>query len=226
MFEAIAVETAMARDLAIILSDGGVNATIAAALAQQRYRLVMLRTERSDREPSMAQRAAYEQQIAYFKPYREHLVIFNGATGEPAESEPAVNDPRQPALLAPRLLEMLPLIATAAQYAAHYQAVAIYLGLRIGPDTDDLAQATEYIQIWNELIQIACAKPDIQLSAPLLELEPWQAIDLGFQVAAPFERTWSCTESAEQPCWACRACRTRIAAFQRSAHPDPLRVKK
>jgi hypothetical protein len=215
----------MARDLAIILSDGGINGAIATALAQQRYRLVMLRAERTTDQPPIGRRVAYDHQVSHFKPYREHVVTFTGLVSDRLESDGAA-DPRQPSLLTPRLLEMLPAISAAAQYAAHYHATAIFLGLRIGPDTDELAQATEYIQIWNELIQLACARPEIQLNAPLLELEPWQAIDLGFQVDTPFERTWSCTEGAEQPCWACRACRERIAAFQRSAHPDPLRIKK
>ena len=36
------------------------------------------------------------------------------------------------------------------------------------------------------------------MQAPLLELEPWQVVDLGFQVAAPFEKTWSCTEDGRR----------------------------
>ena len=56
------------------------------------------------------------------------------------------------------------------------------------------------------------------------ELDPWQVIDVGFQVSAPFERSWSCTEDAGEACWACRGCRAREAAFVQAGKPDPLRV--
>lgn len=217
----------MARDLAIVLSSGGLNGAVAAALAAQKYRLVMLFAEMNC-EPGPRLRTAHETQLAHFKPYREHVIPVASISGGKfsTEAAAAANDPRQPPALGPRLLDMLPLIAAAAQYAAHYQAMAIYWGLRVGPDTDELAQATEYIQICNELIQLPCGRPEVELVAPLLELEPWQVVDVGFQASAPFERAWSCMENAEQPCWACRGCRARELAFQRSAHPDPLRIKK
>jgi 7-cyano-7-deazaguanine synthase in queuosine biosynthesis len=217
----------MARELAIVLSGGGVNSAVSAAMAQQKYRLVMLYAE-MPAEPNPRRRAAHEQQVAHFKPYREHVISLTSAGGGKfsTEAAAAANDPRQSTILGPGLLEMLPMIAASAQYAAHYQAVAIYLGLRVGAGADDLAQATEYIQIWNEMIQLPCGRPEVELVAPLLELEPWQVVDVGFQVGAPFERAWSCMENGEQPCWACRGCRAREAAFHRGAHADPLRVKK
>ena len=135
----------------------------------------------------------------------------------------AVSDPRLSASVAPQLLELLPLIAAAARYAVFYQASAIYLGLRVGGHGDELAQATEYFQIWNELLQLPCAQPELEILTPLLELEPWQVVDVGFQVAAPFDRTWSCVEESSEPCWACRGCRAREAAFQQAGKPDPMR---
>jgi 7-cyano-7-deazaguanine synthase len=217
----------MARELAIVLSNGGVNSAVAAAMAQQKYRLVMLYAEIPG-EPSPHRRTAHEQQVAHFKPYREHVLSLTSAGGGKfsTEAAAAANDPRQASLLAPALLEMLPLIAASAQYAAHYQAVAIYLGLRVGAGANDLSQATEYIQIWNEMIQLPCGRSEVEVVAPLLEMEPWQVVDIGCQVSAPFECTWSCMENGDQPCWACRGCRAREAAFQRGAHADPLRVKK
>jgi 7-cyano-7-deazaguanine synthase len=122
------------------------------------------------------------------------------------------------------MMELLTLMSAAARFAAHYHSAAIYLGLRVGAGVDELAQATEYIQIWTELLQLPCGLPDLEFIAPLLELEPWQVVDLGFQVSAPLDRTWSCTNDGGEPCWACRGCRTREAAFQQAAKPDPLRT--
>jgi len=142
----------------------------------------------------------------------------------PKKSPHAASDPRHPTPIAPQMIDLLPLIATAMRFAVHYQATAVYTGLRLGNDADKLAQATEYSQIWNELMQMPCNQPELMVEMPLLELEPWQVVDVGFQASAPFEKTWTCTEAGSEPCWACRACRGREAAFQQAAKADPLRV--
>lgn len=214
----------MAKDLAIVLADGGVNAAVAAALAAQKYRTVLLFAEAGP-PPGSRWRAAYDQQVAHFKPYREHTLPmpFLAPLAAGPAAAPGATDARPPAGLGGKLVELLPLVAAAARYAAHYAAVSIYLGLRAGGGADELAQATEYVQVWEELFQLPCGLPDLSLAAPLLELEPWQVIDLGFQAGAPFDRTWSCLEDGNEPCWACRGCRAREAAFQQAGKPDPLR---
>ena len=229
----------MAKDLAIILNNGGINSAVATALAAQKYRPILLYAETAQSEGTRA-RAAYNQQVAHFKPYREHTLSMpfvaavdghrgagaGGGAGAGAGASAATADPWQQAPLGPQMIELLPLVATAVRFAAHYQAAAVYLGLRVGSRGDDLSQATEYVQVWNELVQMPCGQPELELTTPLLELEPWQVVDLGFQVGAPFERTWSCVADAErgEPCWACRGCRVREAAFQQAAKPDPLRT--
>ena len=217
----------MAKDLAIVLNNGSLNSAVATALAGQKHRPVLLFAE-MDQGPASRARAAYDQQVAHFKPFREHTIAmpFLGEIAPPRESAPIVTDPRERAPLAPQMLELLPLFAIAVRYAVHYHAAAIFTGLRIGGQGDELAQATEYTQIWQELIQMPCAQPELAVEAPLVELEPWQVVDVGFQVNAPFDRTWSCTEDASEPCWACRGCRAREAAFQQSGKADPMRAVK
>ena len=221
----------MAKDLAIVLNSGNINSAVAAALAAQKHRVVFLHAEaaqQQQQQPGSRVRAAYDQQVQHFKPFREHTLAmpFLATLQPPGKPDPAkqgTSDPRLHAPIGPRLLELLPLIAAAARFAAHYQASAVFLGARMGPQADELAQATEYVQIWNELLQMPCEQRELEVVTPLLELDRWQVVDLGFQVAAPFERTWSCTEEGQEPCWACRGCRDREAAFQQAGKPDPLR---
>ena len=216
----------MAKDLAIVLNNGGVNALVATALAAQKHRVVTVYVEGAG--ATGRSRAAYDQQVGHFKPHREHAIEMPWLASIPPakESAPVVADPRRPASLGPQMIELLPLVAAAVRFAAHYQAAAIFLGLRVGGHGDELAQATEYGQIWNEMIQLPCGQPELTVETPLLELDPWQVVDLGFQVNAPFERAWSCLEETHDPCWACRGCRMREASFQQAAKPDPLRTVK
>jgi hypothetical protein len=212
----------MPKDLAIVLNNGSLNSAVVTAMASQRYRPVMIFADTAAGSTGRT-RAAFDQQVAHFKPYREYSVPIAHAGGS-ANPNPTVSDPRQGANIAPQLLELLPLLALAVKTAVHHQAAAIYLGLRIGTHTDELAQATEFCQIWNEMIQIPCGQTETEILTPLLELEYWQVVDVGFQVGAPFDRTWSCLEETSDPCWACRGCRAREAAFQQAGKPDPLRV--
>lgn len=217
----------MAKDLAVILNNGGVNSAVAAALAAQKYRAILVY---ADAAPggAPAAKAAYDQQVAHFKPFREHTLAmpFLAPAAGTAPAAPSAADPRVQAPMGPQMVRLLPLVATAARFAADYQAAAVYLGLCVGPRGDELAQATEYVQVWNELLQMTCGQSELEVVTPLLELEPWQVVDLGFQVAAPLERTWSCEKDGPDPCWSCRGCRTREAAFQQAAKPDPLRGVK
>jgi 7-cyano-7-deazaguanine synthase len=220
----------MAKDIAIILNNGSLNAAVTTALAAQRYRLVTLFAETGP-EPAQRSRAAYEQQVAHFKPYREHtlampfLASLAGAEQKGPTAAAAAADPRVPVSITPLLVELVPLLAAAARFAVHYSANAIYSGLRVGGHGDELSQATEFIQVWQELLQMTCGQTDLDVVAPLLELDPWQVVDVGYNVSAPFDRTWSCSEEGPEPCWACQACRAREAAFQQAAKPDPLRKK-
>jgi 7-cyano-7-deazaguanine synthase len=214
----------MAKDLAIVLNNGSINSAVTSAMAAQRYRLVLLHAEIGQ---GTRARAAYGQQVAHFKPYREHSLPmpFLDAVREPGEAAALASDPRsQTANLGPQMIDLLPVISAAVRYAVHYQAAAIYLGFRVGGSGDELATATEYTQIWNELIQMPCGLREVELITPLLELDPWQVVDVAFQVNAPLDRTWSCLEEGSEPCWACPGCRAREKAFQQAGKVDPLRL--
>src|ERR1700677_1089238 len=215
----------MPKDFAIVLNNGSLNSAVVTAMASQRFRPTMIFADMtSGAQPRV--RAAYDQQVAHFKPYREYSVpIAHAGSAAPASgATAAATDPRTGANIGPQLMELLPVLSLAVKSASTHNAGAIYVGLRVGPGTDELAQASEFVQIWSELIQLPCGLADVELQTPLLELEPWQVVDVGFNVSAPFERTWSCLEQTADPCWSCRGCRTREAAFQQAGQPDQLRA--
>ncbi|HEY8748387.1 MAG TPA: 7-cyano-7-deazaguanine synthase [Tepidisphaeraceae bacterium] len=225
----------MAKELAIVLNNGSINSAVTTALAAQRFRLVMLHMilaegEDEGAETATRSRVAFDQQTGHYKPYREHVLELSFLTQLQAPGGPKKSvegaEAKQQSRMGGQLLELLPLVAAAARFAAHYHAVAIYFGLRAGSAADDLAQASEYVQIWQELLQLPCGVSDLEFTTPLLEMEPWQVVDLGIQVNVPFDRTWSCVTDAAEPCWACKGCRTREAAFHQAGKPDPLRAVK
>lgn len=216
----------MARDLAIVLNDGSINAAVTTALAAQKYRPILLFSEVLPQSGSHA-RAAYDQQVQHFKPYREQTIGVPWMVGLTSHAPTNQgSDPRAGTDWQQQLLEVTPLLGIAARFASQFQAAAIYHGLRVGPGPEELAQATEFMQIWSELLQLPCGMTDLEITFPLLELEPWQVVDVGMQVGAPLDRTWSCIGETTEPCWSCRGCRAREAAFQQAGKPDPLRAPR
>src|SRR4051795_6986306 len=101
----------MAKDLAIILNNGSVNSAVATALAVQKYRPIMLWAELAPAQGAGSrQRAAYDMQVAHFKPYREHSISMPWVNalqphGQHGIAAAAASDPRLPATLGPQLLE-------------------------------------------------------------------------------------------------------------------------
>jgi 7-cyano-7-deazaguanine synthase len=218
----------MAKDLAIVLNNGSIDSAVTTAMAGQRYRLILLHAEVG--EGGTRGRAAYDQQVGHFKPYREHSLPmpFLATVQDPKSAAAALaSDPRaQNANVGPQMIDLLPIVAAAVRFATFYQAAAVYLGLRVGGSGDELAAATEYVQIWNEMVQMPCGMKELEVITPLLELDAWQVVDVGFQVNAPLDKTWSCWEEGSEPCWACLGCRGREKAFQQAGKVDPLRVVK
>ncbi|HWB53883.1 MAG TPA: 7-cyano-7-deazaguanine synthase [Tepidisphaeraceae bacterium] len=210
----------MPKDLAIILNSGSINSAVTTALAAQKYRPILIHAQTVKSIHPRA-RLAYDQQVEHFKPYREHSIELPFLAGVDDNAASAA-DPRLAAAQAQQRLDLVPAVAIAARLAAHYQASAIYLGIRAGPASEELAATTEFAQIWTELFQISCGQTELEMVLPLVELEAWQVVDLAYQVGAPLEKTWSCLEQGDQPCGACRGCRNRQAAFAQANRADPL----
>src|SRR5258708_5567683 len=131
----------MAKDLAIVLNNGSLNSAVVTAMAAQRYRPIMVFADTAT-ESGGRVRAAFDQQVAHFKPYREYSVPMSYTSSAHTQSAASIADPRQITPLGPQMLDLLPMISIAIRFAAHHQAAAVYVGLRVGPGTDELAQAT------------------------------------------------------------------------------------
>lgn len=208
----------MPKDLAIVLCNGSLSSVVAATLAAQKHRLIAL-TADTGSGANARRRGACDSFVSSLKPFREYAVTlpFAASVGRGASADPRVSTD-----LAARLLDLAPLLAIALRFAAQHAAASVHAGLRAGPEGPALSRATEYLQVFSELANLPLGLADVEFAFPLLELDPWQVVDLGIQIGAPLEKSWSCQTDAPDPCHACPGCKARDAAFEQAARPDPL----
>lgn len=72
----------------------------------------------------------------------------------------------------------------------------------------------EYMEEFNELIDVG--SPDkIRIEAPAIDLNKEEIVELGIEVGAPMELSYSCYKGEEKPCGVCESCMRRKRAFKK-----------
>lgn len=117
------------------------------------------------------------------------------------------------------------LLAVATALAEVSDADRVYIGStgsdRIAPDN-----SPEFIEAFQQLTKLGTMiKTDIQITAPLIDMNKEQVIQKGVNLNVPFELTWSCHNATQLACGGCSNCRSRQAAFQSLGLVDPLRYR-
>jgi 7-cyano-7-deazaguanine synthase len=218
----------MAKAAAVVLSSGGLHSLVSAALAAREYRVALLHI--NDGRPTHKQAAAaFEKQIAHFKPIKSWQVegSFMRQMSLPPETAGLVHatcsDPYA-GLLPTRELQFL---AIAAGYARQMRATAIFWGAQLEQkQSEALARNIEMVQLFNQMMDIASPDCSLVLRTPLMGLEDQQVIELGYQMGVPFAASWTCQMPLEHPCMSCPACARRTRSFRGAQLGDPLAIKE
>lgn len=214
----------MAKALTVVLCSGGLRSLICAGVAAREFRVALLHL-RDQRATSAQTLAAFEQQVAFFKPVK-HWVIdaaFLRQMTLPPETAGLItstsSDPQAP--LIP--LRELNLLAMAAGFARQLKASAIFWGAQFDPKSSDaLSRNIELVQVYNQLLEMLTPDAPLTIRTPLMGLEDHQAVELGYQINVPFGSSWSCQIPGDRPCQSCAACTRRARAFRAAQLQDPL----
>jgi len=223
-------------DRAVILTSGGINSTVAVAVAREQYEPALLHIAWGHR--TAERELACFEQIASTYGIEKTMVaelsclsVFGGNARSskriPVEDASTLGQ-GNPATF---MLGLMPsMLSIAASWAGAIGARRIIVGTAEnyalpGPAISDLYPdyKSEFIQTFN--LMLSYAKPserELSVEAPLLELARDEIIQLGHNLQAPFESTWSCYRDNENPCGRCLGCVMRSVGFIRSGIPDPL----
>jgi 7-cyano-7-deazaguanine synthase len=217
----------MPKALAIVLSSGGLHSLVTAMLASREYRVGLVHIQDGRVTAKQAQ-AAFEKQVAHFKPIKSWIIdatYLRGMTLPPETAgliHSSGSDPHSNLLP----LRDLQFLSIGAGIARQMHASTLLWGIQYEQKQADLvARNMEFVQMVNALLELQSAESPVTVKTPLMGLEDHQVIELGYQMAVPFGVSWTCQMPLEHACMSCPACVRRMRAFRGAQLTDPLSIK-
>jgi 7-cyano-7-deazaguanine synthase len=79
-----------------------------------------------------------------------------------------------------------------------------------------------YYSAFNALIRQGTKEGNIEIVTPLIAMRKAEIVQLGLELNAPFDLTWSCYQGETLACGKCDSCRLRLRAFEEAGVEDPI----
>ena len=218
------------KDLAVVLVSGGMDSCVTAAAAADRgYRLALLHVNYGQR--TEARELISFHQIAGFYDATERLVAdirYLSAIGGSSLTDARLTIPKAGQEVTDIPLTYVPfrnthLAAIAVSWAEVLGARRIFIGI-VEEDASGYPDCRkEYLTALNEVIRLG-TRPEtqVEVEAPLIDMNKTEIVRLGAKLGAPFDLTWSCYRSEDVPCRDCLSCELRARAFNEAGVKDPL----
>ena len=214
---------------AVVLLSGGMDSCVTAAIADQTHRLALLHASYGQRTEKRERRAFDE--IADFYGVRERLVVrldslaqIGGSALTDARIAVPDTEPRAagiPVTYVP--FRNAHFLSVAVSWAEVIGATAIFVGA-VAEDSSGYPDCRpEYYRVFSELVR-AGTRPETQIEivTPVIGMRKSEIVRRGFELGAPFGRTWSCYQSEDAACGACESCRLRLRGFAEAGFTDPI----
>lgn len=118
------------------------------------------------------------------------------------------------------------LLCAAVAWAEVISAERIYIGA-VEEDSSGYPDCREiFFRAFETVIATGSkAGTRISLKTPVINLSKAEIVNLGLQLKAPFELSWSCYQSETEACGVCDSCRLRLNAFAKAGISDPIPYK-
>ena len=225
----------MAKTSVIILSSGGLDSTVTAALAKtEGYELYLLTIDYGQRHRVEVECA---KRIAAWLGAKEHKIlsldlgVFGGSAltedmPVPTDRPSGEREHGIPVTYVPARNTIF--LSLALAYAEVRQATAIYFGANIRDYSGYPDCRPEFIQAFMEVAKQGTRQGQegnsIEILAPLLFMTKAEIIQQGQVLGVPFELTNSCYQPGVdlRPCGHCDSCLIRQEGFQEACVSDPV----
>jgi 7-cyano-7-deazaguanine synthase len=217
---------------AIVVLSGGMDSTVCATLAVKEYgaeSVAALHVNYGQRTETR-ERLAFEA-ICDRLGITRRLVVRNQALsqiGGSALTDSKINVPEA----GPEIGNEVPItyvpfrnahfLTVAVSWAEVVGAENIYIGA-VQQDSSGYPDCRpEYYEAFNEVIRQGTKEGLIRIVTPLIAMKKVEIVQLGLELAAPFDLTWSCYSREDSACGACESCVLRLRAFAAAGSVDPI----
>jgi len=218
-----------AKTRAVVLLSGGMDSCVCAALAARDHDAAAVHISYGQRTEERERRAFLA--ICDRLHIRARLVVRNEALraiGGSALTDERIAVPEAASQIGHSIpVTYVPFrnahfLAVAVSWAEALGADKVYIGA-VQQDSSGYPDCRpEYYRAYNEVVRTGTREGRIEIVTPLIGLRKAEIVQLGLELGAPFDLTWSCYSRADVACGVCESCVLRLRAFAAAGTPDPI----
>ena len=220
--------TTSKRSRAVVLLSGGMDSCVCAALAARDHEAAAVhisygqRTEERERQSFLA--------ICQRLKIHDKLMVRNEALraiGGSALTDDAIDVPAADQIGHTVPVTYVPFrnahfLAVAVSWAEVLGAEKVYIGA-VEPDSSGYPDCRPaYYKAFNEVVKAGTKEGRIEIVTPLIAMRKTDIVQLGLELGAPFDLTWSCYSREDRACGICDSCVLRLRAFKAAGMQDPV----
>ncbi len=113
-------------------------------------------------------------------------------------------------------------LAAAVSWAEVIGAEKVFIGA-VAQDSSGYPDCRpEYYRAFNEVVRAGTREGNIEIHTPLITMRKAEIVQLGVELGAPFDLTWSCYSRQDAACGVCESCALRLRAFAAAGVRDPI----
>jgi 7-cyano-7-deazaguanine synthase len=218
----------MADVQAIVLLSGGMDSCVCATLAAKRKRTAAIHVSYGQRTEAR-ERKAFELICDHLR-ITHRLAIRNDvlrSIGGSALTDLNIQVPESEHIGVEIPVTYVPfrnahLLSAAVSWAEVIDAREIYIGA-VEQDSSGYPDCRPaYYRAFNEVIKTGTREGNIEIITPLIGMRKFEIVQLGLELGAPLDLTWSCYSRENRACGVCDSCVLRLRAFQEAGAEDPI----
>jgi len=218
----------MADVQAIVLLSGGMDSCVCATLAAKRKRTAAIHVSYGQRT-EVRERKAFELICDHLR-ITHRLAIRNDvlrSIGGSALTDLNIQVPESEHIGVEIPVTYVPfrnahLLSAAVSWAEVIDAREIYIGA-VEQDSSGYPDCRPaYYRAFNEVIKTGTRDGNIEIITPLIGMRKFEIVQLGLELGAPLDLTWSCYSRENRACGVCDSCVLRLRAFQEAGAEDPI----
>lgn len=214
----------------VVLLSGGLDSCVTAAVAARESDLALLHLQYGQRTQSR-ERLAFDRIADHFGvSEQDRLVVdtrFLSQIGHSALTDPSIDVPPAdiesedvPTTYVP--FRNAHLLCLGVSWAETIGATSVYIGV-VQDDSSGYPDCTRaFCDAFADAVHKGTRDGTIEIVTPVIHLDKAGIVNLGHQLDAPLEMTWSCYANEDVACGTCDSCVLRLRAFEQAGRQDPI----